>query len=145
MPHWRCGFARWSSSVLWGFRCVCDTVGGRRVRRSLGDRIGALCPCLLGGRFPVAVAWLAMHLWTRKRIDAAGCTWTGRWACGEKSIGGLRGCTVSLCERGHVAPTDATAHERSPRSSRSVARQDNVASRADVMGEQTQEAGCGWE
>jgi hypothetical protein len=47
--------------VLRGLGGVCDTVGGGRVGRSLGERVGALCPCLLGWRFPAGVAWLALY------------------------------------------------------------------------------------
>jgi hypothetical protein len=54
--------------------------------------------------------------------------------CARENIGGLPCCTVPPCERGHVAPTDATGHECSPRSSRSVAGQGDAATGAAVAG-----------
>jgi hypothetical protein len=74
--------------VLRGLGGVCDTVGGGRVRGSLGNGVGALCPCLLGWRFPAGVAWLALHPWTSRRsvVKAAGAR-----------AKALEGCIVAPC------------------------------------------------
>lgn len=50
VPHWGSSFAGRARRVLRGLGSVRDTVGSGRVGRSLGDRVGALCPCHLLGR-----------------------------------------------------------------------------------------------
>lgn len=68
VPHWLTGLARRYCRVLCGFGRV-DAVRSGRVRRSLGNWVGALRPCLLGRRFPTDHPRSASYIWPEQESN----------------------------------------------------------------------------